>query len=371
MKKFADVIAPEAGALYLTMTDGCNLNCSYCLEQKEIAHESIPSFMSADTARKAIDLYWEMFGLSKRMVNSSITFYGGEPLLNQHVVIESARYVRELDEKYKIKTKIFINTNGTLITREFARKARYYNFIVIVSLDGPKESHNKYRKDLKGEGSFNRVIKGLKFLEEEGVETLISTVLTPSNFSRADDLLTMVERFHIKNIITSPLMGDTIKLIQNSSNIKEYARKAAASAVKYFKEAEKINIKELRISAKKKSFILGVPISGVPDIGCNINSQIVIWPDGQISVCEHMKDLTIGNFDTSVKELKQNRKNIAETLKQRLPALNKECRDCELKAICGGGCAFSAKEITGDIMRRDPVSCAYSKELWNLRSLFE
>jgi radical SAM protein with 4Fe4S-binding SPASM domain len=203
----------------------------------------------------------------------------------------------------------------------------------------------------------------MEILKKAKVKTMLSIVLTPANFDNTAGLLAIAKKLGIKKIVTSPLMGNTIKRISKSANIREYAQNAAVSAVNYYNEAKKIGINELRIKARKKSFALRIPIRESPDVGCLIESQIVVWPSGQISLCEHMEDLAIGTLSTPLAELMKNKNKIIKGLRQRLPVSNEECKGCKQKNICEGGCAFSARCITGDPMKKDLLSCAYFQKL--------
>ena len=348
----------KKAAMSLIVTEGCNLRCDYCFN-KAIGYKN--AFMSVEMAKKAIDLYWEMFNLGKNGIkDSSITFFGGEPLLNKQVVLESAKYIRALDEKSGIETKIVLMTNGTLVTKEFSREAKRYNLIVIVSLDSSETNHNEHRKDKFGKGSFDKVTKGLEILKKEGCEIIISTVLTPSSVSGNNILLPIIKEFGVKEMSMKPLI--------ESMDIDSYIQGVVKYAIKHFEEAKKIGIDEFQVSAIKKSFVLGFPVSeGTLDCKCFMyDNQIVVWTDGAINTCEKMKDSSIGNLQTSIRELIQNKNELAEKLKQRLPTFNEECEDCEFNEICGGGCAFTARCITGDLMKKDPLNCAYSKEIWRL-----
>ena len=350
--------------LILMFTDKCNLRCEYCfLRNEENRNENLGP-MSLETGRKAVDLYWEMFNLSENSAVSTIDFYGGEPLTNPNLM-GVVKHIREKDEEFGVRTRIMVNTNGTLITEEFARKAKEYNLFIVVSLDGPKDVHDRYRKDWLGEGSYDGVIKGIGLLQKEGVETMISTVLTPSNLDSAKNILPIVRKLGVKKAIVSPIFGNSL----GNYNLKEeYYQKFAIAAKQYFEEAARNGIEELQIKAKMDSFDLGVPVISAPDIGSSIDggNQIVIWPNSNVSLCEVMMDLTIGNLNTPIVELAENKNELVQKLRKRLPEFNKECRDCKFAKMCGGECAYSAEEITGDVMRKDPVSCEYNKKLFNL-----
>lgn len=354
------------------LTNNCNLRCKQCSNKKNFEQkmdEDAKADMSVETARKAIGKFWEMFDLENSKRERSILVIGGEPLTNQDALIAIAKHIRNLDKKSGIKTGIFILTNGMLVTAEFARMAKHYEIICAVSLDGSKEIHDKYRKDAYGNGSYDRAIKGLEILSKEDAKPLISTVLTNHSIKDAESIVAITKKFGIKDVMIKPLLGDTINFLEKSADIEQYAKIAVESALQYFAEAEKIGIKKFPISANKESFVQGIFISGNPAIDCSCamyGEQIAIWPDGTVSLCEKMKDMIIGSLQTPIEELVENKNILVEKLKQRLPPFNKECRDCDFKEICSGGCAFSARCITGDLMKKDPLSCFYSKSLYEI-----
>ena len=200
----------------------------------------------------------------------------------------------------------------------------------------------------------------MEILKEEGCKIIISTVLTPSSVDDDNNLLLMIKNFGVRDMSMKPLV-DKI-----DANL--YAKKISKYAMNYFEKAKRIGIEEFQVSDREKSFFAGFPTSeAVIDSGCFIyGNQIVVLTDGQINLCEKMKDSSIGNLQTPIRELIQNKNELAEKLKQRLPAFNEECRDCEFREICSGGCAFTARCITDDLMQKDPLNCAYSKALWKL-----
>ena len=92
----------------------------------------------------------------------NITFYGGEPLLNFSLIRKSVAYAIEIFQKQKIMFSI--TTNGTLITPEIAKFCSTNNINILLSLDGPKEIHDRYRKTSNGNGSYQNTIRGLRYL---------------------------------------------------------------------------------------------------------------------------------------------------------------------------------------------------------------
>lgn len=368
--KDIDGNSKEEATMSIILTEACNLRCKQCSKKKSFEQETsekTPGIMNKRMAIQAVKKFWEMFDLEHSKIKRSILVIGGEPLANQKVLIEVAKYIRSLDGKNEIKTGIFVLTNGTLVTKEFARIAKHYDIVAAVSIDGSKKSHDKYRKDIHGKGSYDRAIKGLKILSKEGAQPLISTVLTNHSIRDTENIMALAKKFGIKDVMIKPLLGDTISFLEKSTKIEQYAKKAVGSALQYFEEAEKNGIKKYPIHAKAESFVQGCFVSGNPDIECSCamyRKQIAVWTDGTISMCEKMKDTAIGSTETSTKELIKNKNILLEKLKLRLPASNKECIDCNFNKICSGGCAFSARCLSGDLMDKDLLSCLYSKPLY-------
>ncbi len=344
-----------ASSLIIKVTNKCVLSCDYCFVNLRETQ-----FMTTEAAKKAIDRYWEMFELEKQTRSPVINYYGGEPMLGKELIMESTKYIRKLDaQRIGNETTIILNTNAILVDREFAEFAKNNHILVIVSLDGSREIHNIHRKNLKGKGSFDDVVKGIKILKNLGVEVTISITLTPENSKKTKSLIKIIKELGIKNICARPLLGKSME----SHGIIKYAREAASSTVSYANEAKKFGIKELQICEGSEFS----RVSGI-DLGCPMSAnQIVANPNGTFSLCKSMPEFTkIGDMDTPSNELWFAKLKMVEKLKQRLPAFNKECKDCRYKKKCTGGCAFSAMDITSDLMKKDPLCCEYSKKLYEL-----
>lgn len=146
----------------LELTEVCNLRCGYCIYNDTFEHKRNfgTKEMSIEVAQKAID-YLNLHGNKNRGV--AITFYGGEPLTNFKLLKQCVEY----SKKTITDKEIFysMTTNLTLMTPEIANYlASIKNYSVVCSIDGPKEIHDSYRKDINGNGSFTRAIKGLKYI---------------------------------------------------------------------------------------------------------------------------------------------------------------------------------------------------------------
>jgi uncharacterized protein len=158
----------------------CNLECSYCFFlDKELLYPSSTFRMSEEV----LENYIQQLIAAHRTQQVTVAWQGGEPTL---MGIEFYRRAIELQEKYKKPGMTFENTmqtNGTLLDDKWCRFFKENNFLVGISIDGPHELHDSYRVDKKGEGTFDRVMRGLRLLQKHSVEY---NVLTTVNRINAD-----------------------------------------------------------------------------------------------------------------------------------------------------------------------------------------
>jgi uncharacterized protein len=145
----------------------CNLNCEYCfyLEKQALFSPGEQYRMSNDLLSAFITNYIT----SQPTPIVEFVWQGGEPTL---LGIDFFETVVDLQNPF-VKTKTITNslqTNGTLLTAEWCQFLRKHNFMVGISLDGPKEIHDRYRRGRNGNGTFHQVMRGLKLLQEHKVE---------------------------------------------------------------------------------------------------------------------------------------------------------------------------------------------------------
>jgi len=165
----------------------CNLNCAYCYympAEPALKRPGKFNIMSEELLRKAI---YETIKLNNTP-EISFCWHGGEPLLadigffQKAVEIQQEALVRENLKSCSSKTIInTIQTNGTLLNPEWCRFFKQNNFLVGVSIDGPKDIHDAFRVNRAGESMFDRTMTGISMMKEWGVEfNTLSTVNSAS-----------------------------------------------------------------------------------------------------------------------------------------------------------------------------------------------
>lgn len=148
----------EPAALVLGLTESCNLRCRYCFYSGSYSTHRVhsPRQLSADVARRAI----RQFLQHSPALEKTIGFHGGEPLLRSEEILKLIGFARSLDPA----TYFTLTTNGVYLTADvFARLlAAAPNLRITVSLDGPREAHDRWRVTVGGTGSQEIILGNLR-----------------------------------------------------------------------------------------------------------------------------------------------------------------------------------------------------------------
>ena len=152
-------------ALCLHIAHTCNLNCSYCFASQGKYHGE-RALMSFDVGKRALDFLIENSG-SRR--NLEVDFFGGEPLMNFDVVKELVKYARSIEKEKNKNFRFTLTTNGVLVDRDVIDFANREMSNVVLSLDGRKEVHDRFRVDYSGGGSWDKIVpKFQEFVKARG-----------------------------------------------------------------------------------------------------------------------------------------------------------------------------------------------------------
>ncbi len=166
------VMAKPTGAI-------CNLDCEYCFFlSKEMLYPGSRFRMAQELQESYIRQLLEAHARAPEVV---VAWQGGEPTI---MGVEFFRRSIELQREYARPGQRILNTlqtNGTLIDDEFAAFLKENDFLVGISIDGPREIHDTYRVSKGGKPTFDRVIRGLEHLKDHGVDWNVLTTLHAAN----------------------------------------------------------------------------------------------------------------------------------------------------------------------------------------------
>ena len=152
-------------ALCLHVAHTCNLNCAYCFASQGKYHGD-RAVMSLEVGKRALDFLIEN---SPGRTNLEVDFFGGEPLMNFDMIKELVAYARVREKQCGKNFRFTLTTNGVLVDDDVIDFANREMSNVVLSLDGRKEIHDRYRVDYAGNGSWEKIVpKFQRFVEKRG-----------------------------------------------------------------------------------------------------------------------------------------------------------------------------------------------------------
>lgn len=210
-----DFLTTFCEMVILCVTEQCNLRCDYCCYSGRHPNHRThgPKRMTFATAKKAVDQLLRSCQIQNEQCG--VTFYGGEPLLEFDLIRETVRYTREEARRLGKNAVFSITTNGTLLDDEKADFFVENKFLVMVSMDGPKEAHDRYRVFAgTRRGSFDIVRQNIDRFAERHPDYLLRglsmTVAPPILWDAVDAFLKeYIDRFPMMSV--SPVQAESVR----------------------------------------------------------------------------------------------------------------------------------------------------------------
>jgi uncharacterized protein len=168
---------PPITHIELISTEACNLACKYCFEEEMLG----PRRMSTDVAQAAVDL---LIDYSREEPSVYISHFGGEPTLNFDLIYNVTEYAEERVAAVGKTVSFDMTTNGLLLTEETVDYCANHDIKVLLSIDGLEPSHDLYRVDKKGRGTFERAAHGLAILKRRQSWVGVKMTVMPVNVAR-------------------------------------------------------------------------------------------------------------------------------------------------------------------------------------------
>jgi Arylsulfatase regulator (Fe-S oxidoreductase) len=347
-------ITPFARPLYVmvkSVGSVCNLSCDYCyyLEKSKLYKEAKNHVMSEELLEKFIDEYIN----SQTMPQVLFTWHGGEPLMRP---ISFYKKAVELQKKYARGRAIdnSIQTNGTLLTDEWCRFFKENNFLVGVSIDGPQEFHDEYRKNRQGQPSFAKVMKGIELLKKHGVEYNAMAVVNDFNadypldfyhfFKEIDchyiQFTPIVERISQRAdglSLSSPIQNEKAELTDFSVSPEQWGNFLCAIFDEWVRE-DVGNYYIQLFDSTLANWIGEQP--GVCSMAKNCGHAGVMEYNGDVYSCDHFvfPEYKLGNlYSNTLVEMMYSDKQtkFGEAKSKTLP---EQCKECEFLFACNGEC---------------------------------
>lgn len=348
-------ISPFAKPVYVMLKpvgSVCNLACDYCyyLEKGKLYPEVKNHIMTDELLEKFIREYLEC----QTMPQVLFTWHGGETLMRP---ISFYKKAMELQKRYGKGRHIenSIQTNGTLLTDEWCRFFKENNFLVGVSIDGPQEFHDEYRRNRQGLPSFYKVMKGIELLKKYGVEYNAMAVVNDYNvdfpfefyrfFKEIDcrfiQFTPIVERLvqHTDDtILTSPEEQDErIRLASFSVDPEKWGNFLCTIFDEWIKEDVGTYFVQI-FDATLANWVGQQP--GVCSLARNCGHAGVMEFNGDVYACDHFvfPEYKLGNIHKqTLIEMMYSQRQLAfgSDKHDKLP---EQCKSCDYLFACNGEC---------------------------------
>jgi uncharacterized protein len=344
------VLAKPTGAI-------CNLGCEYCffLEKEQFYPGS--RFKMSD---ELLETHIRQLIESHRGNQVTVAWQGGEPMMRG---IDFFRRAVEYQETYKKPGMTFentIQTNGTLLTDPWCEFLRENEYLVGISIDGPRELHDHYRVDKRGRPTFDKVMRGLRLLQKHGVQYNVLT--TVNNFNGDHPL--EVYRFLRDEVGTEWIQFIPVveRLNDDGTTLRQQGTKVTSRSVgpeqfgrfliEIFDEWVRNDVAQVYVQTFEATVRnwLGMNTSGMCFFDPVCGHGVALEHNGDLYSCDHFvePDYLLGNIEQEhMLELVKSDFQVKFGRDKR-DALPMYCRQCDVRFACHGECPKNRLSSTPD-----------------------
>lgn len=330
-------------ALCLHIAHTCNLNCAYCFASQG-KYNGERAVMSYEIGKQALDFLIANSGTRR---NLEVDFFGGEPLMNFQVVKDLVAYARSIEKEKGKNFRFTLTTNGVLVDDDVIEWANRECSNVVLSLDGRKEIHDRFRVDYAGNGSWEKIVpKFQKFVEARGgKDYYMRGTFTHANPDFLKDIQKMLD-LGFSELSMEPVVcasGDPSELTMDDLPIVMQQYEALAQLM-------------LERDKQGKPFTFYhymIDLQGGPCIykrisGCGSGTEyMAVTPWGDLYPCHQFvgdEKFRLGDIWNGVTNTE---------IQNQFAACNvyahPQCADCWARLYCSGGCAANAYHATGSV----------------------
>ena len=329
----------------------CNLHCKYCyyLEKQFLYDEQGRRTMSDTLLERFVEQYIN----AQTMPQVMFTWHGGEPLMRPLSFYKKAM---EYQKKYANGRRIdnVIQTNGTLLTDEWCEFLAQNHWLVGISIDGPQDFHDEYRRTQTKKPSWLKVMNGIKLLNKHGVEWNAMAVVNDFNADYPLEFYNFFKQIGCQYLQLSPIVERTV-------------HHADGRHLADINDAEDAPLADFSVTpAQWGDFLIAVFDEWVKkDVGkfyvetfdcilanwCGKDPGICIYGrecghagvmeyNGDVYSCDHFvfPEYKLGNIQdhTLIEMLYGEKQNGFSRLKH--ASLPRQCRECKFEFACHGEC---------------------------------
>ena len=334
---------PVLKAMCLHVAHTCNLNCQYCFASQGQYHGE-RALMSFEVGKQALDF---LIAQSGSRVNLEVDFFGGEPLMNWQVVKDLVAYARTQEPIYHKNFRFTLTTNGVLLDDEVTEFCNKEMHNVVLSLDGRKEVHDRFRVDYAGHGSYDKIVPKFQDLVRQrgGKDYYMRGTFTHHNPDFLNDIKAMLDlgftELSMEPVVTAK--GDPSGLTEEDLPV----------IMEQYEDLAKLQLERYKEGRPFTFYHYMIDLTGGPCIykrisGCGSGTEyMAVTPWGDLYPCHQFvgeEKFKLGNIWDGVTNTE---------IQQEFASCNvyarPDCHDCWARLYCSGGCAANAYHATGSV----------------------
>jgi uncharacterized protein len=331
----------------------CNLDCEYCFYLRKENLYPGSSFRMSD---ELLENFVQQYIKSQRIPQVNFAWQGGEPTLMGLSFYRKAVAYQKKYASPEMQIENALQTNGTRLNDAWCQFFAENHFLIGISLDGPREMHDRYRKDKRGGDTFDRVVRGVKLLKKYHVDFNILTCVSTANVDQPLEVYQFLrDEIGAEFIQFIPIVERTNAdrpqqgggLTQRSITGKQYGD----FLISIFNEWVRRDVGKVFVQMFDTALghWLGTP-GGLCVFQETCGQALAIEHTGDLYSCDHFVEPRhlLGNIlETPMIELVGSQQQRAFGLNKKL-SLPQYCRECPVLFACNGGCPKNRTDFTVD-----------------------
>ncbi len=342
----------------------CNFRCRYCFGNHGDCFGGVERAFTKENLLKMLScFFYDFFPNAKQYRIDFVS--GGEPLLGFPIIRETIEYCESISAQTGKNISIWLCTNASLLTDEIIEYLSAHNVSIGISLDGEKDDNDSNRVFADGRGTYDTVVKGIKLIQSnKNVSKKFKHIwgLCAATNENCDFVSI------INHLYSLGFKSVQIRLVRSKGEyciekiVCEY-KKLSKFLLATFKEKDLTFLRMIindndQFGQLIKRIILGSLVWQRCNAGIN---KMTICPDGTIYPCDSLvgySDFIIGDLASKKVNLKFFEGITVDSIEQ--------CKDCDIRYLCGGDCYYNSLMKNGDITHPDNEFCELQRSIINI-----
>ncbi len=336
----------------------CNLDCKYCYYlDKKLLYNDKRQLMTEQT----LELFIKQYIAAQTTPYMQFVWHGGEATIRP---LDFYRKAIELQRKYGAGMQIdnCLQTNGTLLTDEWCRFLHDNNWLVGVSIDGPEEFHNEYRRDRAGKPTFRNTMRGIALLNKHKVEWNAMAVVNDYNADYPEDFYDFFKSIDCRYIQFTPIVERRTYCgaLASASDDPQAAQVTEMSVTPQqwgdflcavFDRWVRHDVGRVFVQLFDATLANRMGVQpGVCTMAATCGHASAVEWNGDLYSCDHFvfPQYRLGNiYNSTIIEMMNSERQLRFGEAKRL-LLAAECRNCEFLNLCNGECPKNRFVLSSD-----------------------